>query len=228
MQPIAALFPAAGSLTVWSVRAAVADYTESLFASERAAVAKAVDKRRREFATGRYLARQALSAMALPAVALVQRPDRAPQWPQGVIGSISHSDAQAWVVASRSGPLLGLGADIERLGRLHSDLHDKLFTAAERAQIGSTGAQLATALFCAKEAVYKATQPLAGAFIGFQEVEVQLQADAGQFQMRYLGTHGPSAIMEQGAGYLRYEADHALALFVIPQPALQPASEADT
>lgn len=240
VRPVADLF-AALELPVCSVLGPVRDYSQALMPAERAGLARAVAKRQREFATGRAFARTAMAALGLTAAAVPAASNRAPQWPPGMLGSISHSDELAWVVACRDDQSLvrGLGADLERLERLGSELHDKLFTSAERLQLQHLAEQgtlpwsepaptapigpeqclqlWATLWFSAKEAVYKATAPIAGAYIGFQEVELVAVADGAQFTMRYLGEHAPSRIMELGQGYLTLQRQHALALFVIPE-----------
>ena len=47
------------------IAGAIADHVAKLTAAERPAIAKAVDKRRREFATGRYLAKQAMARIGV-------------------------------------------------------------------------------------------------------------------------------------------------------------------
>jgi len=61
-----------------------------LFPEEEAVIANAVDKRRREFATARACARAALAKLGLPPVPIVPGFRGAPQWPSGVVGSITH------------------------------------------------------------------------------------------------------------------------------------------
>ena len=197
----------------------ISDLVNELLPEERCAIERAVPKRQREFATGRVFARQLLHGLldgsdALP-IALPAAPDRSPRWPTAVAGSISHSDRLVWVaVAPRSAGVRGLGIDVERRHRLPRELHDKLFVESERAAIAAGPDDFPTWLFTAKEAIYKATRPLAGAFIGFTEAECTMDA-GGSFTVRYLGNHDPSAIMEQGRGYVMQDDDHVFALFMI-------------
>lgn len=62
-----------------------------LFPEEEALVAKAVDKRRREFATARGCARSALAAFGFPPASIMTGENGAPRWPAGVVGSIMPS-----------------------------------------------------------------------------------------------------------------------------------------
>src|SRR5215469_16812348 len=68
--------------------------------AEAAIVARAVEKRRAEFATGRACAHAALDAWGAPDAPLLPGPDRAPLWPDGFVGSISHARGACAAVAA--------------------------------------------------------------------------------------------------------------------------------
>ena len=59
----------------------------------------AAPKRQREFLAGRHCAAHALRTAGLPETVGLQ--DRAPIWPKGAVGSISHSDARVVAVVSK-------------------------------------------------------------------------------------------------------------------------------
>src|SRR5579859_734056 len=104
--------------------------------SERAAVAQAIESRAREFAAGRLCARRALAELGLeqpiPAAS-----DRQPIWPQGIVGSITHTEGiAAAVVASRS-RFAALGLDAERASRLKPELWPKICVEEEIAWLES-------------------------------------------------------------------------------------------
>ena len=67
-----------------------------LFPAEEAVIADAVDRRRREFATARACARAALAKLGVPAAPIVPGSRGAPQWPPGVVGSITHCRIPGW------------------------------------------------------------------------------------------------------------------------------------
>ena len=71
--------------------ARITDCEAALFPDEQAAVSRAVEKRRAEFAAGRSLARIALTEIGHAPCAIAQA-DRAPVWPLGIVGSITHSN----------------------------------------------------------------------------------------------------------------------------------------
>src|SRR5947208_1552294 len=80
---------------------------------EEAYLGNVVPARRREFRAGRLYARQALRGLGIPETAIPIGPDRAPIWPKGVVGSISHSRNLCAAVVGLSADYLGIGIDIE-------------------------------------------------------------------------------------------------------------------
>lgn len=62
----------------------------TLTVTERALVASAVPDRVREFATGRWCARQTLSKLGIVGFSPLADPSRAPIWPEGIAGTITH------------------------------------------------------------------------------------------------------------------------------------------
>ena len=133
-----------------------------LHPEEASAVARAIPKRRRQFASGRYFARRALHRLAGVSPPIPRGDRGRPVWPLGFIGSISHSEALAAAAVS-TGPLRGIGIDVEdaqRFARSNPRLHGKLFTPAERSRTLSRPVEAAVT-FSAKEAAYKAVNPLA-------------------------------------------------------------------
>lgn len=195
---------------------AVADFEDELEGPEREAVARAVPKRRREFATGRHLARAAMRELGLPAAPVPRRSDRSPVWPEGCLGSVTHTDQLAAAAVARVGVLDGIGIDLEEADRVTAELHDKLFTPAELARYAQSPRGWADLVFSAKESVYKAVNPMVGKYIGFHEVEVDVAFTEQRFAARYVGTHAPNAVLESGEGHFLFAEQHVFSLFIIP------------
>lgn len=147
---------------------------DGLWPQEAAAIARAVPKRRAEFAAGRRAARDAMMALTVPAAAIAQGSDRAPIWPQGLCGSIAHCDTCCIAVVARIPDYSALGIDIEPATPLPSELIDIICTKPEQNWLitQSIPGLAAKMIFSAKEAVYKAQYPLTGAVIGFDAVTV--------------------------------------------------------
>ena len=162
----------------------VGDHRDQLHAEERAAIANAVAKRQHEFATGRYLSRQAMRALGVPEAPVGRADDRSPIWPDACIGSISHTPTLALAAVAHHDALRGVGVDLEEGDRVVPQLHGKLFTAWERTTYELDDPRCSGLLFSAKEAAYKAVNPLVGQFIGFQEVEVDVAWPQQRFAVR--------------------------------------------
>jgi hypothetical protein len=77
------------------------------------------------------------------------------------------------------------------------------------------GGDWPTLLFSAKEAVYKAVNPLTGQYIGFQEVEVDVDWVRREFRLRYVGAHAPSRSWITGLGHFAVASGYVLTVFAV-------------
>ena len=102
-----------------------------LLPEETAPTGRMIEKRHREFAAGRRAARAAMTGLGLPAVAIPMGPDRAPVWPEGVTGSISHTDTHCLAAVARTGEVRALGLDLEPDMALEPALWPDICTGAE-------------------------------------------------------------------------------------------------
>ncbi len=107
--------------------------TGELYPQELALIPKAIDKRRCEFAAGRACAREALGAIGYAPMPILQAASRAPLWPDGILGTISHSHTWAGAAVTRADQLAGIGLDIETVGRVSMNIARKVLTGAESA-----------------------------------------------------------------------------------------------
>ena len=156
-----------------------------LFPQEAAAMTGAVAARKDEFATGRKAARAALGA-ARP---IPMGADRAPVWPRGWVGSITHAGDWALAVASRSHRMVGV--DLEHDEDLPAEVWDTILLPAERDWLRgrADAGRLARVIFSAKECAYKAQYPLSRELFGFDVFAVTL-GDA-VFSARFQRAVGP-------------------------------------
>jgi 4'-phosphopantetheinyl transferase EntD len=205
----------------WAVHFAVgqiADYRDQLAPEALQPLLRAVPKRQNEFATGRVLAAHALKASGSADTQVNRGDNRQPLWPVERVGSISHNHTLAWAAVCKVGTLRGLGVDIEEVGRLGKKLFNSVFTEAEQKRYATSTApqHWADILFSAKEAIYKAVNPITDHYIGFHEVDVTLSADAQRFTVRYVGENEANAVMHLGDGYSLVRDGHVLTLFAIP------------
>ena len=162
-----------------------------LFPAEEAVIARAVDKRRREFTTARACARAALARLGLPPAAILPGAAGAPQWPPGVVGSMTHCAGYRGSAVAWARDVLALGLDAEPDAPLPEGVLGTVAVAEERAALRAL-AQAAPApcwdrlLFSAKESVYKAWFPLTGRWLGFEDAVITFDAAGGTFAARLL------------------------------------------
>lgn len=157
-----------------------------LFPEEEALVARATAKRRGEFATGRVCARSALAALGVAAVPILRGYRGAPQWPDGIVGSITHCAGYCAAAVARAEDLVTIGLDAEPNAPLPGGVLELVSLPAERARLRDLAAASPAIgwdrlLFCAKEAVYKAWFPLTGQWLGFADADITISAADGTF-----------------------------------------------
>ncbi len=168
----------------------------TLFPEEKTFIAKAVDKRRREFTTARACARAALATLGLPPAPIVPGLRGAPQWPAGVVGSITHCAGYCACALARTADLAAIGIDAEPHDALPGGVLDVIATASERARLSQyttlmPGTCWDRLLFSAKESVYKAWFPLTRRWLDFDQAEITIEPTAGTFTAHLLTT-GPA------------------------------------
>jgi enterobactin synthetase component D len=158
-------------------------------------LAKARVTRQREFIAGRWCAVRALAHLGVMEP-VGRRADRAPVWPIGVTGSISHTRELAAAAVAR---VSGLGVDFEPL--LSPDALADLRASAisdEEWQLLGRDAALATALFSAKETIFKSEHPRTGVWLEFTDARLTsvspealtLALPSSVVSVRYALAHG--------------------------------------
>jgi 4'-phosphopantetheinyl transferase EntD len=157
-----------------------------LFPGERAAIARAVARRRMEFATARACARAALARLGEPPVPILRGPRGAPQWPDGVTGSITHCDGYRAAAVAWTSDAVALGLDAEPNETLPDGVPEVIALEEERAQIAELAANEPgicwdRLLFCAKESVYKAWFPLTRRWLEFTAAHITIDPADGTF-----------------------------------------------
>lgn len=182
VESIAGLVPDGGELV--HVRFREAAYTDALFADRAIALPdsleRAVPRRRADFLAGRIAAREALRPLGLEASEIAAGEDRAPIWPGGVIGSLSHSAGHAVAACRRSGRWLGLGVDVEAVAAASrsEELRSTIGGPREWAALSSPEAPIEpglafTLLFSAKESLYKALYPRLRRILDYDSMELR-------------------------------------------------------
>ena len=148
---------------------------------EQPVVANAVEKRRRDFAAGRACARRALRQLGYEEVAITAGDRREPVWPEGVVGTISHTQGFCGAAVARRHDVLSLGFDAERVAAIQLDISDHVATAAEldalQERIPGPRERALALAFSAREAFYKCQYPVSRQWVGLRDVALRLEED---------------------------------------------------
>jgi 4'-phosphopantetheinyl transferase EntD len=160
--------------------------TVRLFGAEEGALGWVVPKRRREFTTGRGCARRALAELGLAPVAIVPGPRGDPQWPPGIVGSITHCEGYRACAVARKAELAAVGIDAERhlplpRGVLREIARPEEFAMVRRLRLMAPEVCWDRLLYCAKEAGYKAWSALGGGWLDFTDARVAIDPGKGTF-----------------------------------------------
>ena len=189
----------------------VSDET-GLIGSEPKAIAKAVPKRQNEFAAGRRAARAALRKLGHTDVPIPAGEDRAPLWPKGVFGAITHDDGLAAALVAKAEDCDGVGIDIAEAAPFPRHLRERiLISEAERA-LNDLDAR---AVFSAKEALFKALYPAAQTFFGFEAAEVIPDFAGETFSARLTQAVGTHAVGSRFNGGLTIADNRLLATLIV-------------
>jgi 4'-phosphopantetheinyl transferase EntD len=163
---------------------------EPVFAGEEDLVANAVEIRRREFVTARRCAREALSKLGYTPVPIRAGANREPQWPAGVVGSITHTAGFRAAAVARRSVLASIGIDTEQNDPLPDGVQQLVTVPGEVEMLAALaeavgGIHWDRLLFSAKEAVYKAWYPLTARWLGFEDARLTIDP-AGTFRAALL------------------------------------------
>lgn len=161
---------------------------ETLYRTELRAVRGAAANRTADFCAGRRCAREAMRRLGRRRCALPMGEDRAPLWPPGLQGSISHTEGFACAYLSTG--TAPVGVDVERTDRaIDPDVWRLILSERERELLGTPEARFLA--FSAKEAFFKAAFPKVGRYFGFDAVEFDHAKTGYGFVLRVVNSPGP-------------------------------------
>lgn len=157
-----------------------------VFAAEAACVARAVPKRRREFYAGRMAAHRAMEALGRLPEPVPMGADRAPIWPDGIVGTVSHCRDACVAVLGLSADYQALAVDIEPDEALPEDVAETVCLPTERDWLGrlpeGERARAARLIFSAKECAFKLQYPVTRKLLDFKDVEIAVDVDNRRFE----------------------------------------------
>ncbi|WP_196583008.1 4'-phosphopantetheinyl transferase family protein [Aliivibrio fischeri] len=156
-----------------------------------------VSKRKAEYVAGRYLAKQALNYLDARYDIVKTGKNREPIWPQGFVGSISHTGTTVICAVSSVNDHQRIGLDIERIMAKKTvlELHDIVLVSQEYPLVRrdyQLDVATFTAIFSAKESLYKALYPEVKRYFDFLDAMVtQMDLQQGRFSIQLLQTLTP-------------------------------------
>lgn len=180
-------------------------YDPSLFSrlgiAPHDALARSVAKRQAEYLASRYASQVLLSRTGIAGFQVRNADDRAPIWPAGIRGALTHSHQRAAIALCAAECGYQPGIDSERLltSARADALHSAIILPEEHALLMQCGLPFATALtlaFSMKESLYKALYPRYRQFMGFHSAAlVALSAEGAQATLRLTQgiDNGPAA-----------------------------------
>jgi 4'-phosphopantetheinyl transferase EntD len=163
----------------------------TLFPEEEAALGRAVEKRRQEFTTARACAREALRKLGFPPQAIPSGAGGAPQWPAGIVGSITHCRGYRACAVAHTSDLATIGVDAEPNEPLPEGVLADIALSSELGWLANLSREAPEVswdrlLFSIKEAVYKAWFPLTGRWLGFEDASVTVDRTRCAFTAQLL------------------------------------------
>ncbi|MCX4092214.1 4'-phosphopantetheinyl transferase superfamily protein [Nocardia sp. alder85J] len=188
-----------------------------------------VAKRRLEVINGRTAARRAMAGLGHGDVPVLRGDRNVPQWPAGVVGSITHKDGYYAAAVADAGQWRAVGIDAEDNAPLSAGGVTRMATPAEVAWLAEVGDRDGVhwdrMLFSAKEAVYKAWFPLTGREIGFKDVRVTFGPGAGEFHADIDGHPDIDPALRDLTGRYLVTGGRILTAILVPQPVSGPAAD---
>ncbi len=197
-QTIARLYPDG----VQTSAVAICRNPRPLLPDEQRTIAGMSRHRLRQFSHGRACARTVLEALGHGGAAVPVGASRAPVWPAGIVGSISHTHDWAAAAAAPVSIAGGLGLDIEEDGPLPAELRKLVCTTEENRwlDLQPDPGDLAKLIFCAKESLFKCLWPELRTFIDFQQVRLVIDSASGRFTAQTTTAEPWSGLLERLTG----------------------------
>ncbi|WP_134643086.1 4'-phosphopantetheinyl transferase family protein [Pseudaestuariivita atlantica] len=156
--------------------------------------------RQAEFAAGRVLAGSTLISLGFPPE-LARGADRAPVWPEGARGAITHTRDEVAVLVAAGARRIGLDRQPVAAGRSLDALRAEVLSAGDRSALEAVpgGEGVAeTAGFSAKETLFKALYPEVGRMFGFAAARV---VSAGPDRVTLVLTESLADGLAEGAAF---------------------------
>jgi 4'-phosphopantetheinyl transferase EntD len=174
------------------------------------AMEKAVARRRREFAAGRWCAGTALEQLRVTDPHVGRGPHGSPMWPAGIVGSITHCAGYCAAAVAHSDVVDALGIDAEVIQTIDA-IARRVCSPEEMAALPRLpGIDASLVAFSAKEATFKAWYPLTARMLSYHDISVSLDARMRTFTARLVdpGAAGDSNVLDALHGRFSWARGH--------------------
>ena len=156
-----------------------------------------VAKRESEYLAGRFVAMFALRKLGVVVDDIMIGKNRAPIWPDAVVGSITHTGHTALCAVGLKKSNRYLGIDLEDWinSEMLAEVSSQLINQKEQLFLKNSNINYQKALtlvFSAKESLFKALYPLVGDYFDFDAVEIfDISMESCDFEMKIVKNLGP-------------------------------------
>ena len=127
-----------------------------------------------------------MTALGLPATPVPAAPNRAPVWPTGLIGTITHTRGYCAAAVARRTDLRAVGHGRRAAPGTRTGVRRMILRPEEADRLARlpAGVSWPVVVFSAKETVYKVWHPVVGSWLDFLDATVELDPDTGVFTAR--------------------------------------------
>jgi 4'-phosphopantetheinyl transferase EntD len=149
---------------------------------------------------------------------ILPRSTRDPEWPPGLIGSISHCNEHVIALVCPSARISGVGIDLEESRITDKEFGNIVCLQEEKASIQSIetfGVDGALLYFVAKEAFYKAFFPERQKYLDFHDVKITFNLQEKTFLANVHATRLAIEISPHSIGHFYFDAGLLSAVFLI-------------
>ena len=139
---------------------------------------------------------------------------RISHWPSGIAGSISHAGDTVGAAVCLQSNYRGIGLDIAEFAAVTKELFSLILTKDDANNSrGLSGSSLATLIFCCKESVYIAVNPITSEFLDLADVSIKIGNNC--FSAKCDVGKASSQLVASGRGILDVNDSIVKALFLI-------------
>ena len=167
------------------------EYYNFLPFNEPTHIKNSVVKRRADFLAGRITAMLSLEKIGIKNTNVSVGNNRMPIFPEGCVGSITHTCERAFVAVSKKENISLIGIDCEFFfpSLLARNISLEILLDSEIKNFNKMKISFSlycTIVFSAKESLFKALYPVVGAFFGFKCAQVEINSDISGFKIKVI------------------------------------------